>query len=239
MVESRRRRRDARGDGSAVDAAGQAGHGAETTAASGARGAAIAPGGGTLSGGAVAPDTLAGEAEGLPGSGALTEILGRADKVFAAPASATSSSAAPAAIAPLEAQSLPGVCMGVSGLCSLSLYKLRLRELDSHEAEALTNAMLRNLEAWDITIEDPKMAAAADLIGCASGIIMIRVVEKLRELEAVRARSPVQAATAARAEKSAQDPAPEKMDTPPAPAKDGHVPEHDGAGITAALTGGA
>jgi hypothetical protein len=84
-------------------------------------------------------------------------------------------------------------------LTSLSLNKIGYGALSEKEGEALTAALLKNAQAWDIGkyIENPRVAAALDLAGVFVTIMTPRVIEDARRRAAAAPSSPTQAAAAA------------------------------------------
>lgn len=87
------------------------------------------------------------------------------------------SSAGAAPIA-LTVENFPGICLGASMLCSLGLHKVGYGALTEKEGEALTAALLKNAEAWDLgnVIANPRAAAALDLLGVFVHIVTPRVL---------------------------------------------------------------
>jgi len=98
-------------------------------------------------------------------------MLDRADAQLAPPAPA-----APPVVA-ITVEQFPGLCMGASMLMSLSLNKIGYAALTEDEGKALTAALLKNAEAWELAglIGNPKVAAALDLLGVGVAILTPRI----------------------------------------------------------------
>jgi hypothetical protein len=98
-----------------------------------------------------------------------------------APAGEASPPAPPAVT--ISAESFPGLCMGISVLTSLSLTKIGMDGLNEDEAALLTNALLRNAEAWDVArlVENPRVAAGLDLGGAFISIMVPRILADLKK----------------------------------------------------------
>lgn len=110
-----------------------------------------------------------------------------------APNPASEQAAQPAALA-ITVESFPGLCMGASMLMSLSLHKIGFEPLSPDEGKALTEALLKNAQAWDLSeyIGNPKVAAVIDLAGVGIAILMPRIVADAKRKSA----SPTQQAAA-------------------------------------------
>ncbi|HUZ71612.1 MAG TPA: hypothetical protein VMU87_01390 [Stellaceae bacterium] len=128
-------------------------------------------------------------------------MLARADAMKAADAAAA---APPQPAAPaITVEQFPGLCMGASMLTSLALHKIGYDALTPHEGEALTAALLKNAEAWDLDqyLGNARVAAGLDLVGCFVAILMPRIIADARKGQA----SPAMRAAAERAEAPAND----------------------------------
>jgi hypothetical protein len=103
----------------------------------------------------------------------------------------------PVAPAPLAitVEQFPGLCMGASVLMSLSLNKIGFDALTEDEGKALTAALLKNAEAWELAglIGNPKVAAALDLLGVGVAILTPRIIADAKKRAP---KSPTQEAAA-------------------------------------------
>ncbi len=124
---------------------------------------------------------------------ALNDMLGRAEEIGAAP----KDDAAPSAQLVIDAAAYPGLAMGITGIMTVGLVRLRMAALTDHEASALTAAILENLNAWDLSlfITDPRWRAGLNLGGALVGIMVPRIISDIRRMTA----SPTQHAAEERA----------------------------------------
>lgn len=153
-----------------------------------------------------ATGAVATEGDRLLGPGAvdpaLADMLARADAQLAGdqPGPAPVAAAAPPGI---SVEQFPGLCMGASMLTSLALHKIGYSALTEPEGAALTAALLKNAEAWDLTdyLGNPKVAAALDLVGIGVAILTPRIIADARN----RTKSPTQSGATERAEGEGSD----------------------------------
>jgi hypothetical protein len=105
----------------------------------------------------------------------------------------------PAAPPAITVEQFPGICMGASMLVSLSLNKIGFDALSEDEGKALTSALLKNAEAWQLAgiIGNPKVAAALDLLGVGVAILTPRIIADAAQR---RPKSPTQEAAQAAAD---------------------------------------
>jgi hypothetical protein len=117
-----------------------------------------------------------GDLEPAEGNDALAALIGQApdSNVNGDPAAPA---AAPASVT-ITVEQFPGLCMGASILASLSLHKIGYDSLTEEEGKALTAALLKNAEAWDLgsMLQNPRAAAALDLVGCGVAILLPRIL---------------------------------------------------------------
>ncbi len=114
-------------------------------------------------------------------------MLARADSALAGDAAGPAAPSPPAPPA-ITVEQFPGLCMGAAMLTSLSLHKIGFAPLTEDEGKALTAALLKNAEAWDLgtLLQNPKAAAALDLGGCLIAILMPRILADAKKREAAR-----------------------------------------------------
>ena len=117
------------------------------------------------------------EETGMVGQEPVTETDGLAEMLVAADGSALADQPQGAPQVPaVLTDPLPGMCMGVSVFISLGLHKVGFDGLTEKEAEVLTASLLRTMQAFEIRIADPRVAAVVDLGGCMVGILVPRIV---------------------------------------------------------------
>jgi hypothetical protein len=94
---------------------------------------------------------------------------------------ATAPAPAPVTSITISAESLPGLCMGVTVLTSLGLARIGWGALTEAEGRQLSDAILKNIIAWNLidNIADPRIAAGLDLGGAVLAIVVPRMVNEL------------------------------------------------------------
>lgn len=113
-------------------------------------------------------------------------MLDRASAELGGGGEGAAAAASPAPSVTISAESFPGLCMGVSVLTSLSLVKIGFDGLSEKEAQLLTDALLKNAVAWDLTalIQNPRVAAGLDLGGAVVSILIPRIIADAKKRQA-------------------------------------------------------
>jgi hypothetical protein len=191
-VDARRRRSRRPGAGSnGRTPASAAAPGANASASTGATAVAGASSGAPLEGASTeAKSELLGSGN-LTGSNAdLATMLDRADAQLGAQQQLQE------AKVPITVENFPGLCMGASMLMSLSMHKIGFDALTESEGQALTGALLKNVQAWELDqyLENPRVAAGADLLGCLVAMLMPRIIADAKKRQP---KSPTQEHAAA------------------------------------------
>lgn len=94
----------------------------------------------------------------------------------------------------LMAVNFPGVCMGATVLMSLGMMKIGFGPLTEAEGKQLTDALLKMIDAYEISIGNKKVAATLDLAGVMTAILLPRIMADIERRK--KPASPTQQAAA-------------------------------------------
>jgi hypothetical protein len=101
-----------------------------------------------------------------------------------------------------QADQFPNVCFGVAMFTSLALGKIGFGALTEDEGQRLGKALLRVVNAYNISIADERVASVVDLGGLACAIMLPRIMADIAKRKAEHA-TPLQEATHAREDAAA------------------------------------